>query len=250
MSNNCNSSHAPQCNPYNYDWQGSDPCKKVWPQFGGSWTRGHYDLGAHARDTKQSTDPLKWVLDPSYAERCQPCRPADSGYIGKQGVSYDTTIPLVDTESNLRLLHIPNSKDPNVKYRPCCPECKDCSDGYPCGGGVTSGCDNCQAKLWHFPSCHIKNEYTRLSNPTCTLRETGINRFQPLYLDPQDESRWKLQGETNINYRMVAKDNHIPCIPKLIDPCAALPDADSELPCRLTFPVCRAPIEALHNYYR
>lgn len=227
------------------------------PNRGGNWQRLKYDLGNYGREIQQTTAPLDWILDPNFVHRQNACRPVDIGYISKFGVSYDTTNPLVDTESELRNITRPATRDPNYKYLPICPNCgnkktncgeKECMDGYPCGGGVVSGCQQCQPKLFHFPNGGPKHEFTRVSNPTCTLRETGVNRFQPTYLDHQDPTHWEIQGEVGINYRMVAKDNHVPCIPKLIDQTLALPK-DKPLPSKPIFPTVANPIEPLHNYY-
>lgn len=227
------------------------------PRRGGNWQRLKYDLGAYGKEIQQSTAAIERILDPNFVHRCHPCRPTDIGYLGKFGVSYDTQQPLVDTESELRNITRPTTKDPNYKYLPFCLNCgskkttcgeKECLEGYPCGGGVVSGCKQCQPKLFHFPTCGLKREFTRISNPSCTLRETGIPRFQPTYLDHQDPTRWENQGEIGINYRMVVKDNHVPCIPKPIDQSPAFPKSQS-LPCKPIVPTIANPIEPLHNYY-
>ena len=217
------------------------------PIFGGNWSRTKYDRGSLELDTRQSTSPLEYSLDPNYAERCNQCRPPGPGWIGKQGVSYDTTAPLVDTESELMNLNRVLTRDPNYKYIPYCPQCGGCPEGYPCGGGVLKGCETCQPKLFHFPSCDLKFEYTRISNPISTLKETGVNRFQPICLNPQDRSRWEHPGETGINYRMVVKDNHVPCIPYPVDPSPAMPRG-GDIPCELIAPTCSAYTAPLHNY--
>lgn len=191
---------------------------------------------------------MEYTLDPNYAERCDPCRAFDSGWIGKQGVSYNNLRPLIDTESDLFNLNRILTKDPNYKYLPYCPQCGHCNDGLPCGGGVAGGCDQCQPRLFNFPSCTIKYEYTRLSNPTSTLKETGVNRFQPICLNPQDRDRWELQGEVGINYRMIVKDNHVPCLPKPLDPGPSLPSGGGDIPCELIFPTCSNSTAPLNQY--
>ena len=135
------------------------------------------------------------------------------------------------------------SRDPNFKFTPHCPNCgsTDCQDGYPCS--------NCTEELFHFPSCGNRREFTRISNPTCTLRETGVNRFQPTYLDHQDPTRWEHPGDIGINYRMVAKDNHVPCIPRPIDQTPALPTPRA-LPCKPIIPTCANFTAPLHNHYK
>ena len=159
--------------------------------------RNKYDPDYIPIDVRQSTAPLQFALDPMYAERCQPCLPTEIGWLGKQGVSYETNRPIVDTESNLFNINRVLSRDPHYKYQPSCHK-GQCV-------GVMNGCDQCQPPLTHLPICEIKNESTRLSNPISTLKETGVNRFQPICLNPQDRSRWEHPGEVGINYRMVVK---------------------------------------------
>jgi hypothetical protein len=143
-------------------------------------------------------------------------------------------------ESDLFQLNTLNTKDPNAKYKPMCPKCRRiCTDGYPCGGGVGSGCEFCQVQAFNLPTCQFGNDYTRNSNPICTARGLGFNRFQPLNLNPQDEDRWLPPSNTNICYRNVVKDNHVPCIPQFIDPRAALPPpAPRHVPCGSIIKVC------------
>jgi len=212
------------------------------PVLGGNWQRLKYDEGTFTRHIEQSTRPLDFILDPINNHRCDPCFPEEVGYIGKFGVSYDTNTPLIDTESELLNLTRRATNDPNFKYSPSCPDYKSsaCSNGLPCKG---------QTNLFHFPSCGMRREFSRLSNPTYTLRETGVNRFQPTYLDHQDRTHWELQGEVGINYRMVAKDNHVPCIPRPIDQTPALPVA-KPLPCQPIIATCANPIAPLHNQFR
>jgi hypothetical protein len=194
----------------------------------GSFERAKYDTGAYERDLKQATDPLKYSLDPVRNQRCDPCRVPTPGYIGKVGVSVTHQRPLVDVESDLKNLHIRATKNPTAMYQPHCPQCGECNEGYPCGGGVVAGCQNCQEKLFHLPSCDFMTDYTRISNPICTARELGLNRFQPLCLNPQDEARWLHPSKVGINYRMVVKDNHVPCVPVPLDPTPSLPPRQPE----------------------
>ena len=56
-----------------------------------------------------------------------------------------------------------------------------------------------------------------VSNPPCTLRGTGVNRFDPLCWNPQDRAvePWRYRDGTA--YRLVVKDNHRPCLPSQAD---------------------------------
>ena len=198
------------------------------PQFGCNWSRTKYDQESLAKDLKQSMGPMEYLLDPNYAERNHPRLVTEIGWIGKQGISYRTGQPIVDTESDLFNLGRTLTRDAG-KYRPECIT-QNCI-------GVINGCDACQPPMAHLPLSGIRDEFTRLSNPVMTMREVGINRFQPICLNPQDPSRWEHPGEIGINYRMIVKDNHVPSLPHLIDQTPALP-LGGELPCHMTHPTC------------
>ena len=216
----------------------------------GSFQRTMYDTGAYQTTAEQSTKPALYLLDPISTNQCDPCRLPEVGYIGKIGVSVSTSRPLIDIDSNLRLGGFVATRDPSKKYQPNCPEIKNCNEGYPCGGGVVAGCQDSQEKLHHLKSCNIGSEYTRISNPICTSRGVGVNRFNPLCLNPQDECRWLQPSNVGISYRMVVKDNHKPCIPKLIDQSPALPKG-GELPCPPTnSSICGNYLEPLHSNYK
>lgn len=64
-------------------------------------------------------------------------------------------------------------------------------------------------------ACMAPTENTRLSNPPCTLKGTGWNRWEWLCYNPQDTAI--MPFDANINYRIIAKDNHKPCLPAVQD---------------------------------
>jgi hypothetical protein len=171
----------------------------------GTFHRKAYDTGTYAATLEQSTAPLGYILDPTSINVCKPCRPTQPGYLGKVGVSITHQRALVDVESDLLRLQEHASRDPSKRYHPSCDMC-----GSQLKAGSTT-CKNCQGRLFDFPECDTMTEYCRLTNPICTSREVGINRFQPLLLNPQDENRWLQPSEVGINYRMVVKDNYTPC---------------------------------------
>lgn len=74
--------------------------------------------------------------------------------------------------------------------------------------------------------CSTPTETTRLSNPPCTLRGTGWNRWEWLCYDPQD--RAIIPFDWNVSYRTIVKDNHKPCLPTPMDQTAALPQAAAD----------------------
>lgn len=75
-------------------------------------------------------------------------------------------------------------------------------------------------------ACVAPTENTRLSNPPCTLRGTGWNRWEWLCWDPQE--RATIPFEWNVSYRIVAKDNHTPCIERPMDQSDLLPPPTSD----------------------
>jgi hypothetical protein len=191
----------------------------------GSFENLIYDTGTYNVDLKQSTAPLEWVLDPNFANNCNTCLPANSvGYIARQGVSIDKVHPLIDVESDLKLLNFRNSRNPQDKYSPP---------------------THCVTDNFHFGDCNLFTDYSRITFPVCETRGTpAANRYQPLCLNPQDVNRWLQPSEIGINYRMVVKDNHTPCIPCPISQTAVLPCPENK-------PVidCKCPMDYLCPRY-
>lgn len=186
----------------------------------GSFERLSYDMGTYCTDLKQSTAPLKYALDPVFANVCHPCRPADVGYLSRQGVSLSKKQSLVDLESHLMLLNYGASRDPSRKFNPC-----SCDPATIANNGGEDG-----VGLLHFDECSIKTDYSRITNPPCTLKGTGVNRFQPLCLQPMDENRWLSPSQVGISMRQVITDNWVPVIPDVVSAVKQNPELDPVLP--------------------
>ena len=132
---------------------------------------------------------------------------------------------LVDVSSELRNITRNNSLCPKNHYIPQCDlqNCV-CKFGYPCGGGVLNDCNNSGKRcndnnMYTPPDCDndfLKTNYTRLNNP-CDLKEIGINRWEWLCKNPQDNVN--IPFDYFINTRTLIKDNHRPCVPKLNNDC-------------------------------
>ncbi len=101
----------------------------------------------------------------------------------------------VDDSSELYGLNYKNSKCNKDAYAP---------NSYISTGCVPKLMDDVR-------KCSTPTEACRLSNPPCTLKEIGINRFDPLCWNPQSKALESFD-RIGINYRMVAKDNHIPYV--------------------------------------
>jgi hypothetical protein len=207
-----------------------------------SFNRVNYDQNAYKQDLNQSVGPgMYYLARPKVS--CEPCYPyAPSVRLDKAGDSVSGKQSLIDVDSELMNITRKYSKDPREKYIPSCPDAVS-NSGECCAQGVVSSCKNHVGpkpgseldELKHFPDCFFNAEDTRLSNPSCNLRGTGWNRWEWLCKNPQD--RVQVPFDWNINNRLVVKDNHRPCIPKLIDQSPALPRG-GKLPCETTSTVC------------
>ena len=76
-------------------------------------------------------------------------------------------------------------------------------------------------------NCENHYDYTRLSNPLCTSREVGINRFQPVCADPQEHLSNPNIFNLGTDARKLATDTYKPCLPKPIDFSLTIPNGGS-----------------------
>lgn len=141
----------------------------------GTFSRKMYDTESEDKSIDMSTATLGHIIDPVRNNRCYPQFIETPGFIGSIGVSTSCKDPQIDIETNLQ-----HSR----KYR--------------------------YDDICHLPTIDFMTDYTRFSNPICTARGVGINRFQPLCSNPQDENRW-LQEGIGINSRNMIKDNYKKC---------------------------------------
>ena len=197
-----------------------------------SFNRLTYDTGSYRKEINQSVGPGNYYLSqPSVG--CKPCIPAKAGvHLQKSGASIRKDVNMVDLDSELLGLFRKNSRNPDRKYKPQC-EGYENNNGEPCGGGVSSNCSyDTKLKhgerpgdenLVHWADCFQPPEDTRLSNPPCTLKEVGINRFEWLCNNPQRYVERPF--EHSVSNRLLVKDNHKPIIPKPIDDTACLPES-------------------------
>jgi hypothetical protein len=203
-----------------------------------SFTGINHDTRAYEKALTESKGVGNYALQtPFVTAKCLP--PAGSVNAQQFGASLDRSQPLIDIDSELMGLNRQLTKVWDEKYMPCCdPNVCNNESGYPCGQGVVESCNLHGMRpgsrpqdhnLTHFPDCEPFTDYTRLSHPTCTMRELGINRWEWLCLDPQE--RVLIPFDHNINNRIIVKDNHRPIIPKPIDQNTALPPKAEPLPC-------------------
>ena len=160
---------------------------------------------------------------------CKPCHSTDPRIrLQTTGVSLNKDTHLVDVDSELIGLSR-NSSNCNTKQynpnNPCLETSKLCID--------------MDKTTIDFDDCFKNTEDTRLSNPPCTLRGTGWNRWEWLCLDPQE--RVLMPFDHNISNRLVVKDNHRPCIPQPIDVNLSLPPQTGEIVALATRPSASVP---------
>lgn len=206
-----------------------------------SFTRLSHDTCAYRHDLSQTIGPGEYQLAEPYP--CNPCYTSDP-HIRMQrfGASISKSTSLIDVDSEMIGISRKQSKCPEYKYMPECGANGYC--GANSGGSSQSnGAINMDYQLTHFPEqdCFTPVEDTRLSNPPCNLRGTGWNRWEWLCRNPQD--RVEIPFDFNINERLVARDNHRPCVPNPMDQTSALPRPSEEPLCTsMTVPTCAVPL--------
>jgi hypothetical protein len=213
-----------------------------------SFNRLNYDTCTYKHILSESVSPGDYMINTPRVS-CEPCYQANP-YVRLQssGGSISSTNYLIDVDSELLGLNRKKSNCPSQLYLPLCPNCK-ANSGEPCGQGVTSLCKNCKGlasalkpgekcgddNLLHFKDCMFPTDDSRLSNPACNLRGTGWNRWEWLCNNPQE--RVQVPFDWNINNRLIVKDNHRACLPKLIDVNPSLPSG-REIKCEEITPTC------------
>lgn len=169
-------------------------------------TRLSQDSCSYKEKLYRTTGPGQYMLGVPYND-CRDCGslPDDPAYrYQAYGPGTCTMGAAIDDSSELLGLNYKNTKcaadyyAPN-KYKPTGP-----ASGCVVRPGATAR------------QCLAPREDTRLSNPPSTLRGTGINRWEWLCFDPQHTALEQFD-RIPVNYRMVAKDNHVPCIDKPLE---------------------------------
>lgn len=172
-----------------------------------------------------------------------PVLPKDPRYIAQSsGVSISKNTSLIDIDSELIGISRNLSDCPDRKYMP------DANASFHCGaqtGKVRNGCRSgdklCvnNSSVMNFQDNGLWTEDTKLSNPPCTLRGTGFNRWEYLYSDPQE--RVTVEFDYQINTKILSKDTHRPCIPNPIDQYNVYPKPNNTPICETIVPVNTAP---------
>jgi len=240
-----------------------------------SWSRPSYDVKAYEQTLKESQGPgaynfakptIKDFRGGKFDESCKETQcfsfiPGGGG----SGVSTRKDMDFTQVESNLWGIDLKKTNDQEkIKAARNPQNCDkyEVSEGLPGGGGVLNSVKGTDGKstdgkrvgddLNDYPECGIPAEDTRLSNPPCNLRGTGINRWEYLDRNPQEFFEVPRSGgifAPTVNTRTILKDNHRPCIPNPVDQTEALPNPGPDPKCEKIANPCVVPTTALHPYY-
>ena len=185
-----------------------------------SFTNTMYDRTNTKKYIQASMDPGYYQI--STPKSCNSCfQPNPSVRLQKNGVSIENPSQQrfyagpIDVESDLIGLEGPPSGYSLQQ------QCNSTDDQYACVFGAGN-----MRNVKKMDTCFLPTEDTRLSNPPATLRGTGINRFNPLCMNPQNNVIF--QGEYDVSSRLLAKDNFKPCVPT--------PSVNNMLPVQKTLP--------------
>jgi hypothetical protein len=208
-----------------------------------SFNRIPYDTCAYSHVLSESIGPGVYSLT-TPPSTCTPCHPADP-YIRLQstGVSHLAKSNLVDIDSELIGITRNLTGCPERKYLPMKNGSAYCGAQAGRAAGCVPGSKVCidNTEYVHFGDCFTPTEDTRLSNPPCTLRGTGWNRWEWLCQNPQD--RVEAPFDFNIDSIIVAKDNHRAYVPRPIMQDNAWPTPVNRPICETIVPVCMVPTE-------
>lgn len=168
-----------------------------------SFNRLNYDTCTYKQNLLQSVGVGDYVLGMPQIN-CGACFSPDPTL--RQGIAPATIQPLrdlVDTDSELMGITRRATNCPQQHYLP----------GPSVLSSVQVPLQDCRA---------LPVETTRLSNPPCTLRGNGWNRWEWLCQDPQNAGV-EMPFRYNVNERMLAKDNHRPCVQQPLNQSPSLP---------------------------
>lgn len=173
-----------------------------------SFNRQNWDQCTYKFNVNQSVDAATYGIQ-TPRPNCFTCSPNDPS-INHSQTGFYVKDKSIDVDSELKTLNKPASRCPVDKYLP------SNNNKNPIKSNQNVQIKTCDA---------LSTETTRISNPPCTLRSTGWNRWEWLCQNPQDNSF--VPFDFNISSRTIVKDNHRPCIEKPLNQTNALPDLNT-----------------------
>lgn len=173
-------------------------------------TRLNYDVCSYTEKLKRTIAPGLYHLNTPYNDCGCPGLPDDPALrYQSYGPNTCSMNSAIDDSSELSGINHKLTKCNALQYYP----------------GSYSKSSGCVVETPATRSCLAPREDTKLSNPACNLRGTGINRWEWLCHDPQEKAIESFD-RVPVNYRMVAKDNHIPLIETPLDQMQCFPKYD------------------------
>jgi hypothetical protein len=241
-----------------------------------SFSRLNYDSCSYKQVLFESVGPGNYQLGtpPISCDYCYPMPPTVR--MQGTGVSIDRSVPLVDQHSELLNITRKASKCcekkwkqgcnhcgwlsldkyPNCQPNSVCPKCNSHTESKPVKkynpvnsrklhkinesfcGSQQCGEKKKNSNVKHFKPCFPPQKSSRLDDAPCTLRGTGIDRFSSEVVFECPQSNVFVPFDYNINNRIIAKDNHRPCVPNPVDQTLPLPPTSLSLPCEKIKPTC------------
>ena len=207
-----------------------------------SFNRSPYDVCSYKYQLAESIGPgVYQLVRPD--NQSVPILPKDPRYIAQSsGVSISKNTSLIDIDSELIGISRNLTRCPDRKYMP------DGNASFHCGAQTGKVRNSCQpfdkvcvdnTEVLKFADNGLYSEDTRLSNPACTLRGTGWNRWETLPISPQERVLHEFDYE--INTKLLSKDNHRPCLPNPLDQYNVYPHPSNTPICETIVPVQQVP---------
>jgi hypothetical protein len=160
-----------------------------------SFTHLAHDKCAYKHMLLESTGSSAYMLDTTAKTNCRACFvPSPGVRVQRFGAASCKDDDLIDVSSELLGITRRNSRCPSKQF------VKRNSTTNSTTASAKNECNN------------LDPENCRLSNPPCTLRGRGWNRWEFPCRDPQRQLEPKFAF--NVNNRLLVKDAHRPCIPK------------------------------------
>lgn len=129
-------------------------------------TRYRHDAGKMREHNEISTGPGRWALNPPNAYGNAAFVPTVTTINQKWGAAHDMTSTKTDVESDLKNLGRPTVRTTCGQYQP------------EQGAAIAS-------RLTAMPEVAFPQTSSHLADPPCTLRSTGVNRWEWLPENPQ-----------------------------------------------------------------
>ena len=208
-----------------------------------SFERLPYDTCAYEQVLAETVGPGIYQLT-TPPNSCQPCHPTDVRIrLQGQGASISRNNHLIDVDSDLMGITRNLSNCPERKYMPGLNASELCGamtgSGIPCQKSAKVCIDHSKNPI-KTDNCFSATTDTRLSNPPCTLRGTGWNRWEWLCRNPQD--RVEIPYDYQIDTKLMSKDNHRPCVVVPQEQMVGHPEENDDLPdCDRKYNFCPVP---------